>query len=442
MNTPICDFVNEYIKKNGIRAHMPGHKGESLLGFEKYDITEISGADSLYEASGIIAESERNASHLFGCKTFYSTEGSSHCIRAMLYLAMQYASFFGKEKLILAGRNAHKVFLSASALCDFDVQWLYSEENYLSCNITPEILDKKLSGMGKKPCAVYITSPDYLGNISDIKGISAVCKKHGVLLCVDNAHGAYLKFLPSSYHPCDMGADLCCDSAHKTLGVITGGAYLHINENADFFGGMAKEALALFGSTSPSYLILQSLDKANEYLSNGYRKALGETICAVSEIKKELENGGFTLYGNEPLKICILTKAYGRKGTSLAKILSEKGIECEFADSDNLVLMLTPHNSEKELTDIKNALLSVKKLPPIEEKPPCSVVLKRAMSVREAMFSLSETVHINDCVGKVLAAPNVSCPPAVPIAVCGEIIDEKACDAFRYYGIEYLKVVK
>ena len=97
MNTPICDFVRSYAESDNIRLHMPGHKGTSLLGFEKYDITEISGADSLYEADGIIAESEKNASELFGCPTFYSTEGSSQCIRAMMHLICTKAKKSGKK---------------------------------------------------------------------------------------------------------------------------------------------------------------------------------------------------------------------------------------------------------------------------------------------------------------------------------------------------------
>ena len=95
MNTPICDFVENYIQENKVRLHMPGHKGKDFLGFEKYDITEITGADSLYHADGIISQSEENATSLFGSgKTFYSTEGSSHCIRAICYLAK---SYFSKE---------------------------------------------------------------------------------------------------------------------------------------------------------------------------------------------------------------------------------------------------------------------------------------------------------------------------------------------------------
>ena len=170
--TPICDFVNNYAQKNALRLHMPGHKGIPLLGFEALDITEFDGADSLYEASSIIAQSEQIASDLFGSACFYSTEGSSQCIRAMLYLARLYALKDKKPLRIAAGRNAHKVFLSAAALLDWEVSWLISQEktSYLSCPIEPVELDAFLQ---KNPvAAVYVTSPDYLGNLLDIGALA------------------------------------------------------------------------------------------------------------------------------------------------------------------------------------------------------------------------------------------------------------------------------
>ena len=223
MNTPICDFVKKYARSDGVRLHMPGHKGASILGFEKYDITEIGGADSLYEADGIIAESEKNASKLFGCPTFYSTEGSSQCIRAMLHLICAGARKNGRKPVIAAGRNAHKTFISAAALIDFDIIWLTSaEDSYLSCTIDANSIEKLLESSDVRPDAVYVTSPDYLGNMADVEKIAALCHRHGVILAVDNAHGAYLGFLVKS--PIDLGADLFCSSAHKTLPVLTGGA--------------------------------------------------------------------------------------------------------------------------------------------------------------------------------------------------------------------------
>ena len=208
MTTPICDFARRYAERHALRLHMPGHKGAGLLGVEQWDITEIDGADSLYEAAGIIRESEDNASALFGVPTFYSTEGSSQCIRAMVYLVALHAKKQGKQPLILAGRNAHKTFLSAVALLDVEVAWLLPREgeSYLSCKVSAEDVEARLSAMSEKPTAVYLTSPDYLGNVADIAAIAEVCHRYGVLLVVDNAHGAYLKFLQPSRHPMDLGA--------------------------------------------------------------------------------------------------------------------------------------------------------------------------------------------------------------------------------------------
>lgn len=124
--TPIVDFVRRYAQSGTSRLHMPGHKGQSLLGFEPWDITEIKGADELYRADGIIAQSEANATRLFGTvHTYYSTEGSSQCIRAMLCLALQAAPAAGQRPVLLAARNAHKALLYAAALLDFDIQWLW-----------------------------------------------------------------------------------------------------------------------------------------------------------------------------------------------------------------------------------------------------------------------------------------------------------------------------
>lgn len=439
MKTPICDFVRRYADSGVLRLHMPGHKG--IGDMERLDITEVSGADSLYEASGIIADSEKNASELFGCDTYYSTEGSSQCIRAMLYLAVLRAKEQGRKAVILAGRNAHKTFLSAAALIDFDVEWIYPDESesYLSCRITAEKLEAAIVSSKEMPCAVYVTSPDYLGNVADIKALSKVCIKYDMMLLVDNAHGAYLRFLTPSAHPMDLGADMCCDSAHKTLPVLTGGAYLHIADKS--MAENAKNALALFGSTSPSYLILQSLDKANAYLADGYKAKLSAFTEKVQRVKQKLNQIGYMLVGDEPIKITVEAKAYGYTGVELSDILRSKGIECEFADPDYIVLMLTPE-LESAIESIISVMASITRKEPLNEKAPAFSKAERVMSVREAMFLPMESVTAENSAGRILAAASVGCPPAVPIVVSGEIIDDATVKCFKYYGIESCTVIK
>ena len=443
MNTPICDFVCRYIESAPLRLHMPGHKGKFLLGFEAYDITEIQGADSLFEANGIIRESEQNASTLFGAHTFYSTEGSSLCIRAMLYLAALHTRAEGKRPHILAGRNAHKTFLSAVALLDLDLTWLYPDasQSYLSCPVTAIQLECALR-QDPSLTAVYLTSPDYLGNTVDIAALAEVCRRYDVLLLVDNAHGAYLKFLPESRHPIDLGAHLCCDSAHKTLPTLTGGAYLHISKSAPvMLQSHAKTALSLFASTSPSYLILQSLDMTNRYLAEDYPTRLKSFLPQAIALRHRLEKHGYTTQGDEPLKLTLAPKSYGYTGIELAQLLRKQNMECEFSDPDYIVIMLTPELTANRLDQLQAALLSLPRRSAITQAPPPLHRPERCLSVREATLSPHVTLPVEKCHDRILATATVGCPPAVPIIVCGERIDKETLRRFAYYGIDSCTVV-
>lgn len=503
--TPVWDFVRTYAKSNTVRFHMPGHKGRSILGCEPFDLTEIAGADSLYEADGILTESEQTAAALFGAGcTLYSTEGSSQCIRAMLFLALQNwrkhmqpagpsAHGISESKLsqidsasrpfpsassrpvILAARNAHKAFLYAAALLDFDIVWLWPDEaasqdtgsataSICSCPIRTEGLAAALEALPAPPAAVYITSPDYLGGEADLSALSAVCHRFGTLFLVDNAHGAYLHFLEQPRHPLDCGADLCCDSAHKTLPVLTGGAYLHLSHAfcASFPAPSAareaaKQALALFGSTSPSYLILSSLDCCNQMLSGAYRSRLSACISHLLKVRAALRELGLSIPASDPLHITIDAarscpeNPVRLSGTALAQGLRAHGIECEYADEDYLVLMATPENKETDfarLLDAFRAMLSaeaaekqLKNTAQIKKAPLPHTRPEQALSVRAAIFAPHECIRAKDSLGRILSAPTVSCPPAIPIVMPGERIGQEALQLFAQYHISNVDVM-
>ncbi|MBR5418371.1 MAG: hypothetical protein IK109_10155 [Clostridiales bacterium] len=453
MNTPILDFVRNYAASNAVRMHMPGHKGkgtpEALL-----DITEIAGADDLFHANGIIGESEKNASQIFGCDTYYSTEGSSLCIRAMLYLCR--ANSDGKKPWVLAARNIHKTFVSACVLLDLDVEWIASEnDSFISLDITASDVAKALSDATKKrgnlPCCVYLTSPDYLGHILPVSDIAKVCHENGIPLVVDNAHGAYLKFLEPSLHPIDLGADMCCDSAHKTLPALTGSAYLHVN--SDILSAKkddVKTAMALFASTSPSWLILQSLDRLNPILETTFKTDLKKTIDLVSDAKKVLSDSGISLLGEEPLKITIKTKEMGCEGEKFAQSLRENRtpVEVEFSDPDQVVLMVSSNNTKEEIEAVVTAVLNIAKKEPAEtnvsstNRPPRATIPERKMSMREAAMSPWETVSLNEAEGRIAHLVDCSCPPAIPVVVCGEKIGRNEIAILRYYGYDSCRVVR
>ncbi len=443
VTTPICDFVASYKDSSFSRFHMPGHKGKNVLGCEELDITEISGADVLYSADGIIAESEENATRLFDtAHTFYSTEGSSLAIKGMLALAVN-----GKKgkKTILAARNAHKAFVYSCALLDIDVIWLYPKDGgeLCSCPIDADDVKEVLENLSEKPCAVYLTSPDYLGNIADISGIARVCDSFGVPLLVDNAHGAYLKFLKEDIHPITLGARMCCDSAHKTLPVLTGGAYLHISKKAEnAFLRNARNMLSVFASTSPSYLILQSLDSCNAFLADGFTQKLEIAAKRLEKVKKLLRSKGFALSGNEALKLVVDTKKSGYLSQELEEHLRTMGIEIEFCDEDHLVLMAAVHNSEEDFCRLEKAFESLLAKEPGRSESMTTQAGEKVMSIREAIFAPRKKVPVDEACGKVCGCPAVSCPPAIPIVISGERITENSVKLFKKYGIFEIEVVE
>lgn len=442
MNTPIFDFVKTYADRNPTRLHMPGHKGNGPLGVERLDITEIPGADDLYHPGGIIAQSEGNASRLFGTAcTAYSTEGSSQCIRTMVHLAA--SRITDGKPLFLAARNAHKTFLYAAALVDAEVSWLWPEEQnaLCSCPITPKQLEQALSQCSRTPAAVYVTSPDYLGNLLPIKALADVCHRHNTLLLVDNAHGAYLRFLPESLHPMDLGADLCCDSAHKTLPVLTGGAYLHMNQTcADWFAPHVKEVMALYGSTSPSYLTLSSLDLCNHYLDTQIRTDLETLLPRVAQLKSDLAARGWQLVGDEPLKLTLRCPGNLPSAQHIACYSSLMDIVCEYADRDFVVLMFSPSTKSTDVESLTPLGKDTWAPPAPTDLPPLHPV--QALSPRQALFAPQECIPVSDAVGRICAAPTVSCPPAVPILVSGEVVDEAAVAWFAHYGMDTICVIQ
>ena len=431
MKQPIVDFVEGYAASGMARFHMPGHKGRFTPG-QEWDITEINGADSLYEAQGVIAESEAEAARLFGAaRTLYSTEGSSQCIRAMVHLAVT----SGRGNRILCARNAHRAFIYACALTGAEPVWLYPEGDGASlcaCPVTPRQVDKALSEA--RFAAVYLTSPDYLGGIQDVAAVAAVCRAAGVPLMVDNAHGAYLRFLPEDRHPLSLGADLCCDSAHKTLPALTGAAYLHLSPAAEAaFGEKARQAMEVYGSTSPGYLTLCSLDRLNA------PEAFSCAAARLEEVRGELRRGGWRVLSSDPMKITVRA-AEGLDGNAMARRLRAAGAECEYADRDHLVCMLSPLNTPEETALLPRALGKAPG-PPVRVRLP-AVRCRKKLSVREAVFAPWETLPAEKALFRVCASPLAACPPAVPVVCAGEVIDENALSVMAYYGIGHVRAVK
>ncbi len=443
MTTPVYDFVKGYADSRTARFHMPGHKGVGGLGAERLDLTEIKGADELFAADGIIAESENNATELFSsAHSYYSTEGSTLAIKAMLTLAAEEREQ-GTRPLFVAARNAHKAFVYGVAMLDAEVKWIYSDDPHIcKCKVTPSQVEEAIKICPRRPDGVYITSPDYLGNIADVGGIAEVCDRMGVPLLVDNAHGAYLAFLEENIHPLALGASMCADSAHKTLPVLTGGAYLHIAKKATRFCRSARSAMSLYASTSPSYLVLASLDLCNKAIAERDKVRWAEVAKLTDGVRKSLAKSNVVTEGDEPFKLVINARLSGYEGDELAEYFRKREIEPEFCDNDYIVLMISPSNSPADIERLMAAIGELHGREAISREPVVLPVCRAAMSIREAVFAPSKSIDARFAQGRICAAPTVSCPPAVPVAVSGEVISAECVRAFEYYGIEKIRVVK
>lgn len=442
METPVYDFLRNYAVSGILRAHMPGHKGNTcvpeLEELFKLDITEIKGADSLFEAEGIISQSERNAAELYGsAATVFSAGGSTLCIQAMLALMKQ------EGRRVIAVRNVHRAFLNAAALLGLDVQWLMPTYSggILSGEIKLADVEAALAA-STTPACLYVTSPDYTGRLADITALSELCHRYGARLLVDNAHGAHLAFFEKNIHPITLGADLCCDSAHKMLPALTGAAYLHTS--CEEYAPKLKQAMSFFGSTSPSYLIMASLDLCNRYISENIRHDIAAALPRIAELRSAFENRLVFAEG-DPFHITVKAAESGFNGTELAELLRCNGVECEYSDAELLVLLMSPFSDISDYERLRAALESAVSGASRTNASGISARLKlpkMALAIREAAFAPAFEIPVEEAEGRICASVKVPCPPAVPIAVSGEVIDRECIEIFKTYGIRTVLVVE
>ena len=440
--TPIAKAIEDYINKDYTRFHMPGHKGQPLPIFGdiiKYDLTEVTGTDSLYEASECILECENEFAKIYGTKrTLLSAGGSSLSIQTMLALVSKDG---GK---IIASRNIHTSAVNAMSLLNLEPIWVYPNDNQTGLGLSNAVTPTQIEDTIKEntdALAVYITSPNYFGIMADIKEISKVCKKYSIPLLVDNAHGATLKFYKEDLHPITLGADMCCDSLHKTLPVITGGGLLHIN-NEKYISD-AKRCMSLFGTTSPSYLIMLSCDLCIEYIKSKAIKDFEKNIQVVTKLKQLAKDKGFLLpigiTDNGRLTLILNGSGYNKE--TFLSHLHKNFIEPEFISDSGCVFLVSPYSSEKDIKRLETAILTaeIKNNPQeiFSLTPPLKV-----MSLRKAMFSEKEIIKTENSVGRIACQIICPCPPGIPIVISGEKITEDIQKLLLTYGINELTVVK
>lgn len=422
------------------RFHMPGHKGEPVFNtfadVFAMDYTETYGTGNLYEGEGPIRDAEVAAARYYGAADcFFLTGGSSQGVMAMLSAAC------GTGGAVLLDRSSHQSACMACALLDL-TPYFFGAETVEPFTVAGALdLRQAEAQFAAHPeiRAMLVTSPTYYGVRRDIPALSALCAQHGVRLLVDAAHGAHFPAV-GLYAPVAEGADMAVLSMHKTLPCLGQGAVLLAGGRVD--RRALREATRLFGTSSPSYPIMASIDLARAYVEGpgheAYRRAAQNCgalrdfvdsrtcFCAMGELD-------FPML--DPCRLTVCTAGTDMSGRALAHALwSEFGVACEMSDERNAVFILTCADSPAALHRLKRGLKKLSRrrlqgdiLPPLPPLPEG----ERVMSVRQAWFAPHGRIPLEGAAGMVCARPVTPYPPGVPLLWPGEKISAAHIELLR-----------
>lgn len=442
MNTPIIDSLRKIVDDNIISFHMPGHKKGAIykmLGYEdivenlyKLDTTEIPGTDNLHSPEECIKESLKRASEVFKSdKTFYLVNGSTCGIEAAIM-----ASVNPKEKIIL-NRDCHQSAINSCIIGDIDPIYVNPSINKgsntlsgVSFNDVKRVIDSNLDAK-----AVFLTYPTYFGDVFDLKSICSYAHEKGMTVIIDEAHGAHLGLsekLPET--ALSQGADIVIQSTHKTLPSFTQSSMIHIKGNRTDINKLTN-MLRITESSSPSYLLMASLDIAVDiYEKNGF-DLMDKLLSNIDEFKSELyklknikvdESKDYT-------KIFLNTKKLGITGHELESILREKyNIQVELSNYYGVLLIATIGNTKDEFLKLKDVLFEIDKIYKKENylknvSYPIKLP-KKILSPREAFYMDKKNVKIENSIGKISGEYIIPYPPGVSLVSPGEEITREVID--------------
>ncbi|MBE7029833.1 MAG: aminotransferase class I/II-fold pyridoxal phosphate-dependent enzyme [Ruminococcaceae bacterium] len=438
MHFPIYEGLKQYRAKNRISFHMPGHKGKgdaALSDLFELDITELPDTDDLHSPEGYIAQSEQLLSSLYGtAHSFYLMGGSTCGIFAMLSSTLKY----GDTAII--DRGCHKSVIHALGLLGINPVYVMPDCSHqfdFPGGISPEKLSEAIE---KHPHAkaVLITSPNYYGVLSDIQAIADITHRADMVLLVDEAHGAHLPFsgdLPQSAIGC--GADLVVQSAHKTLGALSGCALLHVVSNR-VNAKIVRKNLAIFQTSSPCYGVLAALERAvfsAQKFTKDYKGIIKQITKSRAEVNATAKaywvgaelTGGRSIFAFDPTRIVINFSKIPLSGYDVARILREKyKIEVEMADRQNIVCIATPYNDKADIKHLEKAVCAIVKqiapAPDFRERRYEPLPIKEMVPLHTAYHAEAEKIHMEDAQGR--AAKHLICkyPPGVPLLCPGEEI--------------------
>ncbi|WP_026486397.1 aminotransferase class I/II-fold pyridoxal phosphate-dependent enzyme [Caldanaerobius polysaccharolyticus] len=468
MRIPILEALEDYVQQGIVPMHMPGHKqgrgfikacGKELKGFSfaqdmaKMDATEVPGLDNLHYPEGPIKEAEELAARAFGADyTFFIVNGSTAGVYAMIL------SVLNPGDTAIVMRNSHRSVYNGLILGGIRpcyVMPYFCREYGIAMGITSRDIAHAMD-MYPEAKAVVITSPNYYGFCLDIKSIADEVHKRGKLLLVDEAHGAHLHF--SKRLPDDaiaQGADMAVQSAHKTLCAFTQTAYLHVKSDRVNIERV-REALRVVQSTSPSYMLMASLDYARALMEEKGKDMLEVAIDLAVEIRQRLKDVGIVCPGDEMIgrygiagfdttKLIISMSHWGYSGYHIEKVLREQyKVQLEMSDPYNGLAMITMADDNSTVGALQKALMDMaQKFPKRGHLPVENVDIPlppMALAPREAYYSPKAEVPLDQAEGMICGDFIVPYPPGIPVLCPGEMITKEAIECIgRYERVQGIK---
>lgn len=459
MKMPILQGLKDYIAQNNIRFHMPGHKGKDYLSMwsdkvHKMDVTEVPGTDNLHDPKEIILESQKLAAKTFGARrTFFSVNGTTGGI----YAAISTVAKPGSK--VLVQRNCHRSVYNAIILNNLKAEYIYpsySQKDMITTGINPSDIEESLK-KHSDIVAVIITNPSYYGICSNIKEIAKIVHRYKKVLIVDEAHGSHFKFsdnLPMT--AIDAGADISIQSTHKTLPAFTQSSMIHVGTDSIDIQRLAN-MVSMYQTTSPSYLLLSSIDLARAYMENEGKSKLNQIIDYIKETTSYLKGlDGVNVFDSDKVNyediydfdvMKLLIHIDTLSGANLESVLRSKyNIQLEMSDHFYGLALCSVYDDVEDINQFTKALEDIlRNLKKNKIKVSNGnqnylgkisryIEPKIEIPLHDAFHREKEIIDIHNSIGSISGGFVIPYPPGIPILCPGEIITSEV--------IEYIDFLK
>lgn len=449
--TPLFTALQKYAEDMTIPFHVPGHKQgrgnrelEALLGSTclSIDLTCLEDTDNICNPVGVIKEAQELAAQVYGAQqAYFLTNGTTCGIQAMILSVCQPG-----DKIIIP-RNAHKSAIGGVILSGAEPIYIEPEihEYYgIAMGVKPETVQEALE-IHPDAKAVFVINPSYYGIASDLQAIVAIAHSYGVPVIADEAHGAHLIFedrLPIS--AMEAGADLAASSTHKLGGSLTQSSLL-LQQGTLINPKRVKNALNLTQTTSPSYILMASLDVARKQLAQEGRVMIGETYEISLQARHRLSQvAGLQILGEDflgqkgcfaldPTKIVVNVRGLGLSGYEVEKILRKKyRIQVELSDLFNIIALVSLGDNEETLNTLVTALTEIAKDHSVKNVVkyfiPVPAIPVAVVSPRNAYYGEARVVSLDEAEGLISTEMIMAYPPGIPIICPGERVTREIID--------------